>query len=270
MFRKKRIYFILADENLFHPFYLKELLKKLNKKEYAVVGITILEHTPPKGFIYFLTQQLQLWGVLGFLFIALNSLSRSIFEYIHNNIPTIKNIGRKYKIPVIKVTDVNDLNHINYINKKQIDIIISSCGQIFKKRLLAVPKIACINRHTALLPKYGGVLPVFWAMYRHEKKFGVSVHYMIEAVDKGEVLYQEAIPIQEGISLFRNYVLGFEISVSVTLKALENLRYRKVMHSLSPNKDQYFSHPTFKQMKDFRRYFNSFSLKDAFVFFKKY
>lgn len=262
---KIRLYFILADENLFHPRFFLSCLAKLSK-DYEVAGITVAKDSHKRGLLDFLKQQLSLWGFLGFLYIALMSSIRSILNKLNlvDNL-SLKNIAWKNNIEYIESFNVNQENHLNHLKKLNIDIIISSCGHIFKKELLKLPKIACINRHTALLPKYGGVLPVFWAMYFEEKKFGVSIHYMVEKIDRGDILSQIEIPLKKENSLFKNYRLGFDKSVDVIILALENLKKRKIVSRFYSNDKKYFSFPAIKNIQDFRsKGYKSFSYKDIF------
>lgn len=261
----RKLYFILADENLFHPKFFLKLLKKLNQN-YEVVGITLAKDTHKSGLINFIKQQLNLWGVIGFLYIGMKSFIYLILEKLNNkNSLSLKSIARKNNIKYVESFNVNDESHLEYLKKLKIDIIISSCGHIFKKDLLKLPKIACINRHSALLPKYGGVLPVFWAMVFEEKKFGVSIHYMVDKIDQGDILSQIEIPLKRENSLFKNYLLAFEKSVDAIILALENLDKNRIAVRFLPNEKQYFSFPSNEKIKELKeKGFKTFSLKDIF------
>src|SRR3972149_112701 len=220
---KKRLYFILSGENLFHPYYFKQTYDNLDKNKFEVIGVSIPEERYRNGFLNFLKYQVNLWGIKGFLFIAFMSNIYKTLDILKlKSTLSIKTIATIHNIPVIKVENVNGVKHLNYLKTLNIDVIISSNGQIFKEQLLNLPKIACVNRHTALLPEYGGCMPVFWAMYNKEQEFGVSLHYMVEEIDKGDILYQEPIPLNNKNSMFCNYIIAFDKSVNVTIKSLDN------------------------------------------------
>ncbi|HSX09831.1 MAG TPA: formyltransferase family protein [Candidatus Saccharimonadales bacterium] len=268
---KKNIYLILADEQLFHPHYVRYILRNLDKKNYDVVGITIAKDRMKKGLLFFLQQQKVLWGIKGFLFFVVMSISAKIQTLLkpHNQL-SLSTIAKENGIALTEMFNVNSQEHLAYLKEKKIDIIVSSNGQIFKNELLALPKIACINRHTALLPKYGGVLPVFWAMMNNEKYFGVSIHVMTKKIDEGDIIYQEKIEFKHGVSLFKNYLKGFDRSGSTTLKALDYLAKNKVMKKYTKKEATYFTFPTFTQMRDFRKEKASFSLSDIKPFLAYY
>ena len=264
--RKINLYFILADENLFHPHYLAGVLQSLNKRKYKVVGITVAKAKYSQGFM---REMLHLWGIIGFIVIGMLSLSRTLIgRVLRKNRLQIKSVAAFFSIPYQESFNVNSSEHLAYLKKKNIDVVISSNGQIFKKELLSLPSIACINRHTALLPKYGGVLPVFWAMRNNESRYGVSIHYMVEKIDQGKVIIQRGIDLEKNNSLFTNYVLGFNESILATVDALEILSKNNLKKQKASYKVEYYSFPSNKQFSQFRKLYKTFSLKDLLLYFK--
>lgn len=258
-----KIYFILAEENLFHPYYISEVLRRLDKRNYKPVGITVLKEQYKNGFFHFLIQQFNLWGIWGFLFISISSVTRRLIDKLlpKKNL-SIKSIARNRHIPYVAIEKVNNERHLSYLRKIRPDIIISSSGQFFGEDLLKIPRIACINRHSALLPRYGGVLPVFWAMYDKEKEIGVSIHYMVKEIDKGDILYQIPIKNIEGNSLLKNYILAFYKSIEVTLVGIENALEGRIYKKYSLSKRSYFTFPSIEEMREFRKRNKPFSFKD--------
>ena len=62
---------------------------------------------------------------------------------------------------------------------------------------LAVPRIACVNGHPSLLPKYRGPTPFGWAVRNGETEIGMTYHLMDETFDTGNILAQKAVPLAE-------------------------------------------------------------------------
>ena len=89
--------------------------------------------------------------------------------------------------------DINKSSYLQIIRNFKPDIIISSCSVVFKKELLNIPRLGCINRHSSLLPSYGGVYPIFNAIADGKNYSGVTIHRMTEKIDVGEILAQEKI-----------------------------------------------------------------------------
>jgi methionyl-tRNA formyltransferase len=62
---------------------------------------------------------------------------------------------------------------------------------------LAVPKIACVNGHPSLLPKYRGPMPMAWAVRMGETEIGMTYHVMDEQFDTGNILAQTSVPLDD-------------------------------------------------------------------------
>jgi methionyl-tRNA formyltransferase len=66
---------------------------------------------------------------------------------------------------------------------------------------LAVPRVACVNGHPSLLPKYRGPTPVGWAIRFGETEIGMTFHLMDETFDTGGILAQSAVPLDDDESM---------------------------------------------------------------------
>jgi len=71
-------------------------------------------------------------------------------------------------------------------------------GKILPPRLLAMPRLGCVNLHFSLLPRYRGAAPVNWALINGEKVTGVTTMLMDEGLDTGPILLQQEVKIEEG------------------------------------------------------------------------
>jgi len=74
-------------------------------------------------------------------------------------------------------------------------IITSAYGQIVPKQILEYPKYRCINTHGSLLPAYRGGAPIQRCLINGEEKTGMTIMYMNEKMDEGDILYQKELPI---------------------------------------------------------------------------
>ena len=101
-------------------------------------------------------------------------------------------------VEIVKVNgSINSKRFLKSLKSKEPDIIISlTCNQIFGRELLNVPTWGCINLHSALLPKYRGLLPSFWVLKNDEEYTGVSVFLMNEGIDDGPIIIQKKIKIR--------------------------------------------------------------------------
>jgi len=74
-------------------------------------------------------------------------------------------------------------------------IVVVAFGHILPQNILAVPKLATINVHASLLPKYRGPAPIHWAIINREKETGVTTMLMDEGMDTGDILLSSKIEI---------------------------------------------------------------------------
>lgn len=78
------------------------------------------------------------------------------------------------------------------------DLFVSmSYNQIFKKKIYSLPKYKTINCHAGKLPYYRGRNILNWALINDEKEFGITVHYVDDGIDTGDIILQECYPITD-------------------------------------------------------------------------
>ena len=102
-----------------------------------------------------------------------------------------------------------------------------SFNQIFKREMIDLPKYGTINCHAGKLPFYRGRNILNWALINDEKEFGITVHYMDEGIDTGDIIVQRTYPIGEEDDYG---ILCFSDSSSRTLSLLS---YRTVTNTSS-------------------------------------
>ncbi len=76
-------------------------------------------------------------------------------------------------------------------------IVVVAYGKILPKEILEIPKLGCINVHTSLLPKYRGAAPIHAPILEGDGKTGVTIMYMNEKMDEGDIILQEETPIYD-------------------------------------------------------------------------
>lgn len=134
------------------------------------------------------------------------------------------------------------------------DLILSiQANVIFKKSLIELPPKGCLNIHTALLPKYRGLMPTFWVMKNNEKETGVSVFFIDEGIDSGPILVQKRLEIGDR-SLDELIRDTKKIGMDALLEAVE-LVHGGDYNLIENDDDQrtYFSFPTRADVKEFLR-----------------
>lgn len=199
------------------PFGKKETFKEKVKKTYDVFGL--------KFFIYY-----------SFKFIK-SKLNRS------KNISTFLN---KNNIDEIILDEpINNILSVDKIKSYQPDLLVSILGnQIFKEPIINLAPKGCINLHTALLPKYRGLMPSFWVLKNDEKYTGVSVFFVDEGIDSGEIIVQEKVEIgsrtQEELIIYTK-----KLGMDAIIKSIDLIEHDNVqLIENDASNMTYFSFPT--------------------------
>ena len=111
---------------------------------------------------------------------------------------TLKNYAKKHNIDYVKNKNINSEEFISYISKFECDLFVSmSFNQIFKTEIINLPKYKTINCHAGMLPFYRGRNILNWALINDEKEFGITVHYVDEGIDTGDIILQRSYPISD-------------------------------------------------------------------------
>ncbi|KHD87764.1 MAG: hypothetical protein OM95_12165 [Bdellovibrio sp. ArHS] len=162
-----------------------------------------------------------------------NSLSRKQQRY--------ESVGKK--VWVLK--DVNSEESLNFLASLEPDVILNArTRSFFKKRLLAIPKIGCINIHHGLLPHQRGLMCDFWA-HLQGTSFGFSLHEMTSKLDDGALLKVVEVPTDKKNYLeslkhaarlettAANEVLA-EIARTQKIQGIENTKTEQTVYRTNP------------------------------------
>src|SRR5262249_8676047 len=112
--------------------------------------------------------------------------------------PIEKGIGQT-RIPIVQPMRIKDQQAIEAIRALTPDVIVvMAYGQILPRDVLETPRVACLNLHASLLPRWRGAAPIQAAIAAGDRKTGITVMYMDEGLDTGDILLQRTVDIQPG------------------------------------------------------------------------
>ena len=144
--------------------------------------------------------------------------------YLKNiNSPCIIEMANALNLPTFIIDTPNNINFLDSLKKIKPDIIINQSQNILRKELLSIPTIGAINRHNALLPNNRGRLTPFWVKFKKENKTGVSIHFVNENIDAGDIIYQEKFEVKSKDSIEDVVNKNYKVAYHAMLKALEKL-----------------------------------------------
>ncbi|MEH1994235.1 methionyl-tRNA formyltransferase [Nostoc sp.] len=109
----------------------------------------------------------------------------------------VKAIATAHNLPVWQPERVKkDTETLSKLKQSDADVfVVVAYGQILSAKILNMPKLACINVHGSILPKYRGAAPIQWCLYNGEKETGITTMLMDVGMDTGAMLQIATTPI---------------------------------------------------------------------------
>jgi len=137
----------------------------------------------------------------------------------------VKQLALAHGIPVFQPVKMRAPDAVAHVRSLAADlIIVMAYGQILPKGVLNAPRIACINLHASILPRHRGAAPVQAAILSGDRETGVTVMFMDEGLDTGDILLIRRIPIhrhETGGSLHDRLAAATPAALAETLPLLE-------------------------------------------------
>ncbi len=108
----------------------------------------------------------------------------------------VKQTALEYGLEIYQPEKVKDEEFLAEMERLAPDlVVVAAFGQILPKYFLDIPKYGCINVHASLLPKYRGAAPIQYAVLDGEPISGVTIQYMAEGIDTGDMITKEVVPL---------------------------------------------------------------------------
>lgn len=139
--------------------------------------------------------------------------------------PALAQLSREYGVPLYGTKNVNAPDSLAILQRWQPDLVVSVyLNQLIKPALIALPPLGVINIHPALLPQNRGLFPYFWALANGDTETGVTVHRVDARFDTGDIIIQQAIPIQPNDSVLSLARKSAEVGAEVLVQAVKAIQ----------------------------------------------
>ena len=112
----------------------------------------------------------------------------------------VKEFALKHNIKVLQPVKIRK-EYSEVIDLKPDIIVTCAYGQIIPKEILEAPRLGCINVHGSLLPKYRGGAPIERSMMNGDTETGITLMYMDEGMDSGDIIREEKEVIRNDESI---------------------------------------------------------------------
>ncbi len=155
---------------------------------------------------------------------------------------SVSQLAETHNIPYYLPEDINAPEWISLLKTLAPDIIFSLYfRQMLSPAILNIPKLGAINMHGSLLPLYRGRCPVNWVLVKGEPKTGVTLHYMVEKPDAGDIIARKEVTIDfqdTALTLFKKMEQAAANLLDETLPLIKAGSHQKIPQDLS--KGSYF------------------------------
>lgn len=143
--------------------------------------------------------------------------------------PVLKAKSKENGLDFIIHGNINSDEFVGRMIKYNCDLFVSmSFNQIFKSALINLPPLRIINCHAGKLPSYRGRNILNWVLINDEKEFGITVHYVNEGIDTGDIILQQCYPITDEDDYSTLLKCAHEECATNLVKAVKQIQSGKV------------------------------------------
>lgn len=145
-----------------------------------------------------------------------------------------------------RVQSVNSAETLALIQKMDPDLIIVNGTRIISKKVIGSIRCKLINTHAGITPKYRGVHGTYWALVnRDEKNSGVTVHFVDEGIDTGNIIYQSQVTPTAKDNFATYPLLQLAAGLKILHRAIDDYFQDKIVISKGTEESSLWYHPTF-------------------------
>jgi len=164
----------------------------------------------------------------------------------------VKTFAHERNIPVFSPEKVGSPESIAQLGPLKADLfVVVAYGQYIPQSILALPPYRSINLHPSLLPQYRGSAPIQWALANGDTMTGVTILYVSEKMDAGDIIGQREVAIRpEDTAITMEPILG-QVGAECLIEALDQIRLGTVV---SKAQDEALATETHKLTKEDGRF----------------
>lgn len=242
-----RVLIITEDDPLYVIRFFEVFFEEYPRREIEIVAVTI-DEAFHESILKTAKRMWRFYGPVDFVRLGTR------FALAKMRGDSISRLVRTHGLTELPCTSVNDAAYVNRARELQPDVIMSvAAPEIFRKPILDVAAVRCVNIHSGRLPKYRGMMPTFWQMLHDEDHVTVTVHEMAEQLDAGAVLGTVQFELAEQDSLDRVITGTKQAGARLMIDVLRELREgADTPRPLDMREKGYFSFPQPEDVRKFR------------------
>jgi methionyl-tRNA formyltransferase len=241
-----RVVFLVADDPIYLPAFMDRVLTvraAATQSVYLVPARINGQSAIQNARRYYRTFGLHAAIQLGWRLLQVRAKRQSV-----------EAVCRRRGVNAAAVHYANDAGFLEELRAISPDVVVSvSCPQILSRDLLEIPSVACLNIHGAILPAYRGIMPSFWMLANGEKCAGVSIHFVNEQIDAGDLCGQRTFDIEPTETLDQFLRRSKAVAADLVLEVLDAIERNAIKRvPLDLKSGSYYSWPDKEDVKRFR------------------
>lgn len=246
-----RVVLLTQDEPLFLAASIDYLLAS-TPADVTVAGCVLFEPSPLGKKLGLAGRAKELLRVFGPAYFARYAMRFAIARLQPSR--RLKAILERHQVSALDIAgNINSADALDAIRALKPDLLVSVAGnQLFRRPLIELAPLGCLNLHTSLLPRYRGLMPTFWVLKNGEKETGVSVFLVDEGIDSGPIVVQRRVEIETD-SLEELIRITKKVGMDAVWEAVGKVGSGNYRPIPNPAEDKsYFSFPTAADVRAFR------------------
>lgn len=158
---------------------------------------------------------------------------------------TIAHLAWERSIPVFEARRLGDAATLSLLADLQPDVACVACFPWrIPQTVLALPRFGFLNVHPSLLPAYRGPAPLFWTFRNGDTQTGVTIHWMNESFDAGDITLQAPVELPDGVSGPEADHLCATLGGRLLVESLQRLAQGALSRRAQPQGGSAYSWPT--------------------------
>lgn len=199
---------------------------------------------------------------------GLGFLLTLLLPFLRKRLRPAWKIAMKHHIPIFHCKNINNQDCQQFIEQLKPDLLISAYfSQILKPNIIELPKHGVLNIHPGWLPAYKGAMVYFWVLKNGSDRGGVTVHWIDEGIDTGEVLARRSFPLkpnstQETVLMF-TAVIGAKLLQRIVKRLINGENPRLNLTNDKKEVEAYYPMPGEKEFEAYFKQRRFFRIRDV-------
>lgn len=137
--------------------------------------------------------------------------------------------------------DLNSPLNVERLKSFELDLIVCCGCSILKESVIGIPRLGILNLHGGLSQRYRGILPILFSLNNNEPEYiGLTVHYVRQGVDDGDIIYQARPAISADDNPESIYIKVVKLGIKKMLQAIADIESGAInSYKLSPKGELY-------------------------------